>query len=127
MRRVPRVYSKTISIMKFLLKNFTIGHYLRHVRRQSKHVQHLHAVVFAGLITALITSVILYTDYGFWHETYKADSLVAEEASFKAETESRSFGEFLREAKARFGSIGTAGANLLEGKETYTRDDANNQ
>lgn len=109
--------------MKFHLKNFTLRHYLRHVRRQNQHIQHLHAVAFAGMITALIAGFILYTDYGFWHETYRAeDDLVAVEPAVPSKSPSESFGDFFNEAKVRFNSIGSAGADLFEGKETYTKD-----
>lgn len=104
--------------------NFTIRHYLRHVRRQSKHVQHIHAFVFAGAITALIAGYILYTDYGFWHETYRAENtIVAEEPVFNPESPGESFVHFFQEAKERFGSIGKAGSGLLEGKETYKKEE----
>lgn len=109
--------------MKLHLKNFTLKHYLRHVRRQNKHIQHLHALAFAGIITALIAGVILYADYGFWHETYRSDDLLVEmEEQAAQQSEDKSFGNFLMEAKARFNSIGSAGAGFFEGKESYTKD-----
>lgn len=83
-------------------------------------MQHVHAVAFAGIITTLLTAVILYTDYGFWHETY-----VAEEVSEKIEESNKehsSWGSFFTEAKVRFSKIGTDGVNLLEGKETYRKE-----
>lgn len=109
--------------MNLSLKTFTLRHYIRHVRRQSKHVQHVHAVVFAGTITALIALVILYTEYGFWHETYRAeDSIATEETTtFNPESPGRSLLEFFKEAKDRFSAIGSEGS-LLEGKETYTKE-----
>lgn len=109
--------------MKLLLKNFTLKHYLRHVRRQNKHIQHLHAVAFAGIITALIAGFILYTDYGFWHETYRSDDLLVElEEQKEQQLSSRSFSGFLMEAKVRFSAIGSAGADFFEGTESYTKD-----
>jgi hypothetical protein len=108
--------------MKLHLKNFTMRRYIQYMRRQSKHMQHVHAIAFAGAITALIAGFIMYTDYGFWHETYVAeDALVATQPPFEAESPSESLGSFWREARERFGSIGSAGATLLEGKETYTK------
>jgi hypothetical protein len=105
--------------MKFHLKDLTFRHYIKFMRRQSKHIQHVHAVAFAGLITALIAFVLMYTEYGFWHETYRADDL---EAAQTQETPSQSFSDFYLEAKARFHAIGTSGSGLLEGKETYTKE-----
>lgn len=109
--------------MKLHLKNFTLKHYLRHVRKQSKHIQHLHAIAFAGTITALIAGVILYADYGFWHETYRSDDLLVEmEEQASQQSEGKSFSSFLMEAKVRFNDIGSAGADFFEGTESYTKD-----
>lgn len=106
--------------MKFRLEHFTIRHYIRYMRRQGKHVQHVHAAVFAGVITALIAGFILYTDYGFWHETY-----IREDEAGKAQepvTLSGSLERFMSDAKTKFSSIGSSSANLLEGKETYKKE-----
>jgi hypothetical protein len=109
--------------MKFLLKNFTLRHYIRYMRKQSKHMQHLHAIAFAGGITVVIAMFLMYTEYGFWHERYVAEEVVATSTMpFEAESPSQSLGRFFKEARERFGSIGTAGADLLEGKETYIKE-----
>lgn len=104
-------------------KNLTPEHYIRHMRRQSKHVQHVHAFMFAGTITGLIAIFILYTDYGFWHERYTSDDLVLGQAepAFGPESPGESVARFWLEAKERFGQIGRSGGGLLEGKETYKR------
>lgn len=112
--------------MKFRLKHFTLEHYIHYVRRQSKHVQHIHAFVFAGTITAIIAGFILYTDYGFWHETYRASdaSFVTDMETvneFNPESPMESLSRFLGEAKSRLGSIEFSNGSLLEGKETFTR------
>lgn len=109
--------------MKLPLKKLTIRHYIRYIRKQSVHIQHVHAFGFAGVITSLIAAFILYTEYGFWHETYRSDdALEVVQGSVSGESESRSWGEFLSEAKARFNEIGTEGATFLEGKETYKKE-----
>jgi hypothetical protein len=107
--------------MKFVFKNFTLHHYVRYMRRQSKHVQHLHAMVFAGMVTSLIAGFILYTDYGFWHETYRRAPDEGVPIGAEPVPLGESFGKFLVEAKEKFGAIGNAGAGLLEGKEIYQR------
>lgn len=108
--------------MKFILKHFTLRYYLRHVRKQNKHIQHVHAIAFAGIITALIAGVILYAEYGFWHETYVAeDALVVTNTNTLDESSGYSWGSFFAEAKERFGNIGTTSASFLEGKETYKK------
>lgn len=105
--------------MKFRLKNFSARHYVHFMRRQSKHIQHLHALAFAGIITSLIAGFILYTDYGFWHETYSRKSEVT--TTEDSRTIGESWGGFFSEAKMKFNAIGTVGVDLLEGKETFTR------
>lgn len=110
--------------MSFSFRNFTLSHYLRHVRKQSKHVQHIHAFVFAGAITGLIAFFILYTDYGFFHETYVASEPVQQEGvSFDPESPSESIGRFWQEAKERFGEATSGGDGLFTGKETYIKEE----
>lgn len=109
--------------MRFLLKNFTFRQYVRYIRRQNKHVQHVHAFAFAGIITSLLAGVILYTDYGFWHERYVAeDALMVEEQAFDPESPGESLGRFFAEVKSRFGSIKDPGTPFLEGRETYKKE-----
>jgi hypothetical protein len=65
----------------------------------------------------------MYTEYGFWHERYVAEEVLATTTPLlEAESPSKSLGRFFMEARERFGSIGSAGATLLEGKETYTKE-----
>jgi hypothetical protein len=109
--------------MKINLKNFTINRYIRYVKHQNKHIQHIHGFIFAGIITSAIAFVVLYTDYGFWHETYIAeDALNAGGSAYVSESPSQSFSRFWSEAKEQFGRIGSTGANLLEGKDTYIKE-----
>ncbi len=110
--------------MQFSLKHVSLRHYIRHVRRQSKHVQHVHAFVFAGTITLIAAAIILYTDYGFWHERYHAEDLTGEKnVSFESESPGESFLSFLREAKDRMSSFGSLGGDLLDGTETYKKEE----
>lgn len=108
--------------MKFILKHFTLRYYLRHVRKQNKHIQHVHAIAFAGIITALIAGVVLYTEYGFWHETYVAEEgIVVTDTDMAQESSGYSWGSFFTEARERFANIGTTSTSFLEGKETYKK------
>ena len=51
--------------MKRHLKRYTsLTHYIEFLKKQSRHAQHVYGVIFAGTITALVASVILYEDYG---------------------------------------------------------------
>jgi hypothetical protein len=109
--------------MKLQWKHFTLRHYIRFVKRQNKHIQHIHGFVFAGIITALIAFVILYTDYGFWHETYIAeDERPQANEAYVSESPSQALSRFWNDAKEQFGHVGSTSANLLEGKETYTKE-----
>ena len=108
--------------MKLRLEKFTLKDYIRFMRKQNKHMQHVHAIAFAGIITALITSIILYTDYGFWHETYQAnDSLGVVDPAAPVRSPTQSIGTLLAEVKDHFKNMGSSTANYLEGKETYSK------
>lgn len=101
---------------------FSLKHYVSVLRRQSKHMQHVYAFIFAGSITALIAAVILYTDYGFWHDRYVRDdsALVVKEEKTQMESPGQALSSFWGEAYEKFRAIGSG--SLLEGKETYVRD-----
>lgn len=106
------------------LRHFTLKRYIKYVRKQNKHVQHVHGVVFAGAITSVIAAVILYTDYGFWHERYVSeDVLLEQQAAESMKSPGQTMASFWQEAKERFGGIGKAGSELLEGKEQYTKEE----
>jgi hypothetical protein len=111
--------------MKFKWSNLTLAHYVRHMRKQSRHMQHAHAFVFAGVITGAIAIFILYGSYGFWHERYVAEdpALDSEGVPFDPESPSEALMGFFEEAKERFGSIRASGSELLEGKETYRTEE----
>lgn len=102
--------------MKIAWHKLTLEHYIRYMRRQSKHVQNVHAVVFAGTITGLIAAVIMYTDYGFWHERYVSDDLVVAQKN-QIESPGEALSSFFSEAQSRFSSIQFSG--MFSGKETY--------
>jgi hypothetical protein len=92
-------------------------------------MQHIYAVVFAGSITALLAFIILYVDYGFWHERYIRDdnTVSTNTASMTSEVPTpespgEMFSRFFGEAKDRLGNINTSGADLLQGKDIYTSD-----
>ena len=85
-------------------------------------MQHIYAVIFAGAITALLASVILYVDYGFWHERYvrsEETQITKDKQSSQSPFEMMSI--FLSTAKKELDTLGTSGADLLEGKEVYIR------
>lgn len=110
--------------MKLTFKHFTLRRYLRYIRKQNDHIQHVHAFAFAGILTSLIAGFILYTEYGFWHERYVADDgLEVVETSFTPESPSESISSFWAEAKERFSWIGKPDGGFLEGKETYNKSE----
>ena len=86
-------------------------------------MQHIYAFIFAGTFTALVAAVILYHDYGFWHERYiRDDSALMVKETVPMESPSKTLGSFWNDAFDRFHSIGTAGS-FLEGKETYVKSE----
>jgi hypothetical protein len=112
--------------MKRYKKYFDVKHWLAFLRRQPKHMQHVYAVVFSAVITSLLASIILYYDYGFWHERYsRDDGLVVQKPQgevVKTQSPGELLGGFLQEAKEKMNSIHNETSNVLQNKEVYTKD-----
>lgn len=117
--------------MKRHLKKYTsLTHYIEFLRRQPDHMQHIYAVIFAGSITALIAFVILYVDYGFWHERYVRDdtNVVATSTVIGApiptpESPREMLSRFFGEASDRLKEIKMPSKEMLQGRETYVGTD----
>lgn len=111
--------------MKRILKRYTsFKNYIDFLRRQPRHAQHIYAFIFAGSITAIIASIILYVDYGFWRERYSSkpmDTTVAT-STVLVESPSEVLSRFIIEAREQFNAIRESGESFLEGKEVYTKD-----
>ena len=45
--------------------------YINYVKRQNKHVQDIHAMLFGGIITILLTCIWLQYEYGVFYPQYK--------------------------------------------------------
>ena len=112
---------------------FSMQHYINVLRRQPQQMKHVYAVIFAGAVTMCIAVVILYVDYGFWHETYsRADVVESIDSQMAADSNDSAvtvvspgamIGDFFRQASDKIKTIDvTIPKNLLEGKENYTRD-----
>jgi hypothetical protein len=91
-------------------------------------MQHLYAILFAGCITGLIAMVILYFDYGFWHERYtRAEDIVEVHTTgdpmVTVQSPGEMIGGFFREASDKLKNINVSSTSLLEGKDTYSRDE----
>ncbi len=105
--------------------------YIKYIRRQSKHIQHIHAAIFSGALTTLIAVVVLYADYGFWQEKYvRNDTLTTDELTLTAKKEEpkidspvETLGKFFEEAKVRISGVQLSSVQLLEGKEVYIKDE----
>lgn len=122
--KVSFLFVYTVDMTRHFKKLVSLKHWLAFLRRQSKHMQHVYALTFAGLITGCIASVILYVDYGFWRDRYSRDDVVeimTEEVK-KSESPTDMFSGFLQEAKAQFDKINLSSRDTLDGKEEYTRD-----
>lgn len=100
-------------------------YWLLFLRKQSKHVQKMYVTIISGSITLVIACVILYVDYGFWHERYKKDEevILLQKEQEKPESPSQMMSRFLGEARSQFKTINVSPSKILEGKETYTNDD----
>ncbi|MEI6810761.1 MAG: hypothetical protein WCK60_01770 [Candidatus Nomurabacteria bacterium] len=108
----------------FKIPKFTYRGYVLHLRRQDIRIQQLHALVFAGAITGLLAFLILYYDYGYFHDVYvqkDIDSVVVEKTTepVPAPSPTETISSFFSEAKTRFGEIGKSGSSLLYGKDVY--------
>ena len=89
-------------------------------------MQHVYAAIFAGSITFLLTAVILYFDYGFWHEKYRRDEVLETKSALDpmgtVQSPGEMIGSFFKEASIKLKEINLSGTNLLEGKDVYTKD-----
>jgi hypothetical protein len=103
-------------------KKHTVFHrYLGHIQKAPEHLQQFHALVFSGLVTAVLAAAILYFDYGFWHERYtKDDTLIVENIEQKSDSPVTMFSSLYNEAKEKLLSVKSGGGALLEGKKSYS-------
>ena len=96
-------------------------------------MQHVYAVVFAGVITALLAAIILYYDYGFWRTKYsrgddleilstKKDVTDTADTLVTVTSPGAMIGNFLKEAGERARSINTDTSSFLKGKVEYTKE-----
>jgi hypothetical protein len=112
--------------MKKILKRYTsLKNYIAFLKRQPQQMQHVYAFIFAGSITIAIAAVILYVDYGFWHEQYSSKTESDVEIATTTEMPEspiKMLSRFLGEAKTQLNNINASGSDLLQGKETYTNE-----
>jgi hypothetical protein len=91
-------------------------------------MQHVYAVIFAGSVTLFLAICILYFDYGLWHEKYRRGEIIQEkggnDSSITVTSPGDMIGGFVKEAGEKLKSINTDGANLLQGKDVYKKDEA---
>lgn len=100
--------------------------YITYMRRQAKHVQHLHAFIFAGSITFVIAAIILYSDYGFWHERYnRNDTSAITSTTEMAESPIKVLSRFFGEAHSQFKGVASSSGGFFEGRETYIKPTEN--
>lgn len=90
-------------------------------------MQHVYAATFAGAITALAAATILYFDYGFWHERYSRNEVVevqtVNDPLVTVQSPGEMIGGFFKEASQKLKAINTSSSSILEGKETYKREE----
>lgn len=110
---------------------FSIKHYLTFLRKQPEHMQHVYAVTFASVITVIFAAVILYVDYGFWHERYDRnevvtvkDTEVRTDQMVTVQSPGAMISSFFKEASLQLDAINAKGAPFLRGKDEFVRDEA---
>lgn len=98
--------------------------YVRYLRKSHKHIQHVHAVFFAGTITCILAAIILYSQYGFWNQRYtrENDFIPATNTEETMEPPSEMIASFMEEVSTRFGTIKQNIGTLLEGKDSYSQE-----
>jgi hypothetical protein len=97
------------------------------MKRQPKPVQQLHGLVFAFSVSSILLSYVLYTDYGFWHDTYvrvEEDILHTTKEPVQPESPIGLLGRFARDAKKELEGM-QVDTKFLEGKEVYTKSNSN--
>ncbi len=96
-------------------------------------MQHVYAATFAGSVTLLIAVAILYFDYGLWHEKYRrTDDVVTtskqeqvqDDSLITVQSPGEMIGTFIKEATVKIKAIDTSGANVLKGKDVYTKENS---
>lgn len=112
---------------------FSIKNYLTFLRKQPEHLQHVYAVTFASAITLIIAAVILYVDYGFWHERYDRNEVVKvtdtkerTDQMVTIQSPGAMISSFFKEASIQMDAINTKGAPFLSGKDEFVREEAQN-
>jgi hypothetical protein len=113
--------------MKHHLKKYTsLANYIEFLRRQSVHIQRIYAALFAGVITCLLGLLILYFEYDLWHETYSRneDSVqVVTPETVSAHSPQDMMSEFFKEAGQKLNAIDLSKPDILNGKETYMKEE----
>ena len=122
--------------MKKILRKYELylspKHWLIVLRRQPSHMKHVYAALGAGLITAGLAALILYVDYGYWHEKYSrgegdGTEPVAEEM-VNVVSPGKMIGAFFQEASKKVKEIDlTVPEGILEGKDNYTKEEVDVQ
>ncbi len=96
--------------------------YVRYLRKQKEHVQHVHAIIFAGAITLLLAVAILYIQYGYWHGSYeRAEVVQNENETLITETPKETLIRLFGEGKERFNQAISTLSPLEGGEVTFDR------
>jgi ABC-type lipoprotein release transport system permease subunit len=97
--------------------------YIRYLRKQKAHVQHVHAIVFAGTITLALAVTILYVQYGYWHGSYERKEVVeTSEETVLTETPKETLVRLFAEGKTRFNDAVSTLSPLEGGEVTFDRN-----
>ncbi|MDQ5962907.1 MAG: hypothetical protein QG653_714 [Patescibacteria group bacterium] len=105
------------------MMKFSLKHYVRYLRKQKEHIQHVHAIIFAGSITACLAVVILYAQYDYWHATYtrEDDVVIVEEETVAIASPVETLARLFSEGKVRFKEAVNSIEPLTGEGETFDR------
>lgn len=119
--------------MKHFFRNyekfFTLHFYIVFLKRQPEHMRHIYAILFSGIITLFLGAIILYFDYGFWHERYsrqeaiETENLTTNEDQITVQSPTEMMGSFFQEASEKFHAITDATSSIFGGEETYVKEE----
>ena len=109
----------------------SLQHYIAVLRKQPEHMKQVYAAAFAGCITVIIAGVILYVDYGFWHEKYRRSDVIelvdvktVNDPMVTVVSPTAMIGGFFKEASEKVKTINfSVPDGILEGKDSYTREE----
>ena len=97
--------------------------YVRYLRKQRVHIQHIHALTFSGIICFLLGVIILYYQYGFWHAEYvREEKVKKEDTTVLTESPVDAFSQLVKEGSKRFSETMSSFTPFMESETAFDRE-----